>query len=204
MIYLYAEVLANIRQANFYASLQTQKNEHTRIDIASDKKTVTVSHDGEIASIYLPTEISGTAQVDIPIDRGKEMAARLELANIMDMPAQVETAFGSEGPWSAKDLSPTTRIRCRNCNVDLLRLETLLDIKDLPSENWAEMMDLWHCHKPQDAHTEDGEDLAQAANSKGYGSHTKLKASPGTALVDTASFLLAESSWTNIQVGQVL
>jgi ubiquitin-protein ligase E3 D len=200
IIYLYAEVLANIRQANLYASLETHKNEHTTINIASDKKTITVSHDGETASLYLPTEIKGTAEISIPVDRGKEMSVRLELADIKNMPS-VETDAINEGPWSASDLTSDTQLRCRTCEVELLTNESPLIFKDLPSEHWAEMMDIWHCHRPQDAVPGQEKDVEDAADSKGYGSATKLKAISGVAFVDIASFLFAAQSCRNIQVG---
>jgi ubiquitin-protein ligase E3 D len=198
IIYLYAEVLANIRQANLYASLKTEKNEHTTINIASDKKTITVTHDGETASIYLPTEIGGTAEVSIPVDRGKDMSLRLELADIKNMPA-FEDVLGNEEPWSAKDLGPNTLIRCRACKAELLTNELPLDFKDLPSGNWAEMMDFWHCHRPHDAGP--CQEDAMTAHSKGYGSSAKLKAAPGIAFLDSGSFLFAEQSCRNIEVG---
>lgn len=198
MIYLYAEVLANIRQANIYASLETHKNEHTKIDIASDKKTITVSHDGESASIYLPTEISGTAEVNIPIDRGKEMSVRLELAEIKNMPP-VENTVGHEEPWAANDLSSNTRLQCQACKAELLANEVPLQFKDLPSEHWADMMDYWHCHRPQNPTATQGKDAEEAADSKGYGSSTKLRATPSVAFVDTAYFLFAEQCCRNVQ-----
>lgn len=198
-IYLYAEVLANIRQANLYASLETQKNEYTHIDVASDKKTITVSHDGETARIYLPTEIGGTAAVSIPDDRCKEMSLRLELADIENMPS-VENTLGNEGPWLAKHLSPNTQLRCRVCHAELLTNEIPLVFKDLPSEHWAEMMDIWHCHRPQEIDPIHRDCAEKAADSKGYGASTRLKAAPGIAFVDIASFLFAEQSCRNVQV----
>lgn len=203
IIYLYAEVLANIRQANLYASLETDKNEHTTIDIASDKKTITVSHDGETASIYLPTEIGGTAEVNIPVDRAKDLSVRLELADIMNMPS-VKDTVGNEGPWSANDLSPNTQLQCRICTAELLTNETPLGFRDLPSEHWAEMMDFWHCHRPHDGEPSQETDAAEAAGSKGYGSASKLKAAPGVAFIDTVSFLFSEQDCRNIQVGSTL
>jgi ubiquitin-protein ligase E3 D len=203
MIYLYAEVLANIRQANFYASLETHKNEHTTITIASDKKTITVSHDGETASVYLPTEIGGSAEVNIPIDRGKEISVRLELADIMTLPS-VQDVISSEGPWSAKDLSPTSQIQCRACHTQLLTNEVPMGFKDLPSDHWAEMMDLWHCHKPHDAEQNHSKDVEKAAKAKGYSSSNRLKATRGVVFVDAASFLIAEQSCRDIEVGSVV
>jgi ubiquitin-protein ligase E3 D len=202
-IYLYVEVLTNIRQANFYASLETQKNEGTHIDIASDKKTITVTHDGESASIYLPTEISGTAAVSIPIDRGKEMSIRLELADIKNMPT-VENGSGDGAPWSANDLSPNTQLRCRVCKAEILTNELPMDFKALPSEHWAEMMDIWHCHRPAEEEPNHEKAEKEAADLKGYGSSTKVKAAAGIAFVDTTSFLLAEQSCRNVEVGPAL
>lgn len=202
-IYLYAEVLANIRQANFYASLKTHKNEHTNINIASDRKTITVSHDGETASIYLPTDIGGTAKVNIPVDRGKEMSIRLELADIMTMPP-VQDALSSEGPWSAKDLGLNSQLRCRACHTQLLNNEVPMEFKDLPSDHWAEMMDFWHCHKPHNAKQDQVQHADEAAKAKGYGSSNRLEATPGVAFVDTASILLAEQSCRNIEVRSII
>ena len=208
-IYLYAEVLANIQQANLYASLSTNKNEDTKIDISSDRKTVTVRHDGETASIYLPTAISGDAQVTVPINRGKEIALRLQLAELTTLPLR-ETNVGDDGPWSAKSLTPNARIRCRVCHTELLTNEVPLVYKDLPSDHWAEMMDLWHCHRPHDLDhgdergSDDANDAFKAAATKGYGASSRLKASVGVALVSPFSILLAEQSCRNVQVSRIV
>ncbi|KAF4989583.1 hypothetical protein FGRMN_9045 [Fusarium graminum] len=58
----------------------------------------------------------------------------------------------------------------------------------LPSENWAEMMEFWHCHKPHDHEHQDPESLA----SKGYGANHAISAQQGTGFVDLTSFLFSE------------
>lgn len=58
--------------------------------------------------------------------------------------------------WSCKDLSQTPKIGrhhkfrfvCKNCNSELID-SSQYDFKDMPSEQWYEMMDFWHCHKPE-------------------------------------------------------
>jgi ubiquitin-protein ligase E3 D len=203
-IHLHAEILPNIRQANLYASLNSPRNEHTRIEIGSDKKTVTVSHKEHSASVYLSTEINGLTQLDDPTGSDRELSARLALAHTVDLSSQSEISIGNGAPWSAKDLGPTARIRCRSCSVEVLLPNVRLQYKDLPSEHWAEMMELWHCHRPHDHTPQDTHETADcAANSKGYGSLTKLTASADTVYVDISTFLLAESSCTNIQVGSL-
>ncbi|SSD58648.1 uncharacterized protein SCODWIG_00409 [Saccharomycodes ludwigii] len=39
---------------------------------------------------------------------------------------------------------------CNNCQEKVLDSIYYDKIYDLPSENWTELMDLWHCHKPDE------------------------------------------------------
>lgn len=59
-------------------------------------------------------------------------------------------------PWSASDLSKEVRpfkFNC-NCGSEIIYSERIKQWKSLPSENWAEMMDFWHCHKPNTGRNE--------------------------------------------------
>jgi hypothetical protein len=110
-------------------------------------------------------------------------------------------------PWTAKDMSPHSVLHCRSCSREILgRLQqeepSSRAWKDLPSGNWAEMMDFWHCHKP-DVHVDEKDQQKatddQNASVKGYGASNQVVALPGTVLVDVASFLVAESDCYNIK-----
>jgi hypothetical protein len=105
-------------------------------------------------------------------------------------------------PWTAADMSPSTKLRCRGCENVVLDMPRCADgsentgpagwtWKDLPSGNWAEMMDFWHCHKPDppEGHGH-GED--PNAQTKGYGAANQVVATAGTVLVDVATFLVSE------------
>lgn len=155
-IYLYAEVLTNIRQVTLYASLQTTKNKETKIDLSSDKKVITVHHDGESSSIYLPTQISGTAAITIPAERAKELSVRLEIEDVSELRPADEDLRGVEVPWSADGLTSETSMFCKACQSSILGPGRVKVWKDMPSENWAEMMDFWHCHKPHEEGAEHG------------------------------------------------
>jgi hypothetical protein len=123
-------------------------------------------------------------------------------------------------PWTAVEMSHLTRIRCRECATPFLlspanhedqnehsKASTVGWVwKDLPSGNWAEMMDFWHCHKPDphEGHEKDEKDVAlqiedQHAHTKGYGADSQVVAIPGTVLIDVATFLLAESDCTALK-----
>lgn len=53
-------------------------------------------------------------------------------------------------PWTATDLRAEPgkfSLRCQ-CDSKIVNSPSIFEWKALPSENWAEMMDFWHCHKP--------------------------------------------------------
>lgn len=55
-------------------------------------------------------------------------------------------------PWSAREFSTHSEsvdIACAQCGQILVTHNPSRNWKQLPSENWAEMMDFWHCHKPE-------------------------------------------------------
>lgn len=199
-IFLYAEVLTNIRQVTLYASLETAvTTEETVLHIVSDKKRVTVREGDVVSGIYLPTEISGTADVTIASGKKKEISVRLEIGDTSELLPRDDVVTAIEVPWSAGDLSAGTAIQCKKCQALILQAGKLSAWKDLPSENWAEMMDFWHCHKP---HEDDSKE--DAAGAKGYSSTSQLAVSPGTGLIDTVSFLLHRSDCTGLQVSILL
>ncbi|EXJ78012.1 hypothetical protein A1O3_09171 [Capronia epimyces CBS 606.96] len=193
-IYLYAEALTHIRQLTLHASLQTEKNEHTKILLSSDKKIITALHDGQSASIYLPTQISGTAHVTFPIDKKTEISARLQIDDLGQLKPDIDESGGIEVPWTAGALTANTAIRCKDCGADVLQAGRVTVWKDLPSEHWAELMDFWFCHKPHDNSTHE-----HAAESKGFSPTSKFTATPRVGLVDAVSFLLHEEDCPNVQ-----
>ena len=197
-IYLYAEILANIGQVSLYASLQTAKNDETRIDISSDRRMITVSHDGDRASIFLPTGIGGNAEVTIPAEKKLDLSLRLELEDLAGLPSLNELKSRNDYPWLAEDLQVETSLRCKKCEVEIIKPGDITIWKDLPSEGWAEMMDLWHCHKPHDEQADSNS--AEAASGKGYAPSSRISAAPQTGLLDVSSFLFDSQDCHNIQV----
>ncbi len=82
--YLYAEFLSNIRQVTLYASLESYNNNETKVQLSSDRKSISLSHDGETASILLPNEIAGNAQLTIPTHRAIDLSFRLQVAEAVE------------------------------------------------------------------------------------------------------------------------
>ena len=135
-------------------------------------------------------------------------------------------------PWPATALQPGGPVHCRGCGGEVVAPGTVGGWKDLPSENWAEMMEFWHCHKPGDhghdhghGHGDDqhhrnqreGADAVagngvrgapkadeQSLASRGYGANSVISAQKSVGFVDLTSFLFAEEDCTSVMVSLVL
>ena len=198
-IILYAEALTHIRQLTLHASLQTEKNEDTKILLSSDKKIITALHDGESSSIYLPTQISGTAHVTFPIEKRTEISTRLQIDGLGQVDAAKEESHRIEVPWSAVSLQDDSSLYCNQCDACILPAAKTIIWKDLPSENWAELMDFWFCHKPHD----NGQDSdTTVAKTKSFPASTKVAPSPGVGLVDIVSLHLHGEDCINVEVSR--
>lgn len=180
-------------------------------------------------TIKLPARVSDAARRGLKIDRQNQQGSennqvddggRRELSFRMPLDKTLEES-GSESclngemmddyvPWTASDMAPSAKVRCKECcNIFLDKPtphgDTETDLpgwtwKDLPSGNWAEMMDFWHCHKP-DPPKRAGRHDAEDANTqvKGYAAANRVVAIPGTVLVDVATFLVAGSDCLGLE-----
>jgi hypothetical protein len=69
------------------------------------------------------------------------------------------------------------------------------------------MMDIWHCHKPDPPKDEPSDEVVaefrevnpRNETEKGYGAANRVVCSPGTVLIDIASFVFAESDCRGVQ-----
>lgn len=195
-IYLYAELLTHIRTLTLHASLQTAKQEGTKVDVSTDKKVISVTHDGETEHLYLPTQIKGDASITFPLQRSTDISARVQIEDEHEWKCSVSNEV--EAPWMAPDLDGSTELLCRNCNACVLESGKVNTWKNLPSVHWAELMDMWFCHKPHvHGHDED------AAAAKGFSAESRLAVAPGTGMTDLISVVLHENDCTNVKVSNL-
>jgi len=211
-IHLYAELLNHIRTVTLVASLETEQNEETRIELSQDGQIIHVTHEGETASLSLPARLigGGTAAITLPPIPSRDITLRLRLEE--KEPGLLMLHGSSENvlPWSASTVS--NNIACGHCGSRLLK--SLSEWKDLPREDWAEMMEFWHCHKPHEqkspeahteqqspeAHTEQELPEAHTERQQGYAAHEKLCARPGVGLVGPTHFVLSAEDTMNVAV----
>ena len=203
-IHLYAEHLQNIRTLSVQASLATASNKETKATLSADRDSLTLSHEGRSATIQLPVSLGHSdAILTIPASPNKDLSFRL---TVEEKPGAVGVLGDSTQtsdviiPWMASDLAPKTGISCAKCGEPLMT-GNVQQWKDLPSEGWADMMDFWHCHKPDVPHDDDhGADNA----GRGFAANSKLVAQEGAGLVGPTDFLFATSNCSGVQVGKIL
>jgi hypothetical protein len=232
-LYLHAEFLPNIRQITLYVSIPGNAafdGIRPEVRFSQSRKAVTVSlpkpFQDVSETIKLPARVSDasgralqTSTGPAPEAGGKsyDFSLRMQVDANDEVLAPRDELIDDFVPWTAEGMSPSTRIRCRECSQNFLNHSPASEIsdkiddkgwiwKDLPSGNWAEMMDFWHCHKPDphEGHEQDEKDAAiqiedQMAQAKGYGADNQVVAIPGTVLVDVATFLLTESDCTGLE-----
>ena len=201
-IHLYAEHLVNIRTLSIQASLSTVCNKATRATLSADGSALTLAHEGEVAVIHLPIKVPGghnDATLTIPAAPTKDLGFRVSLqdkssSNGLLTDASLE--HDNVVPWPAPAMTAETAIACKACNTELVNRGQVRVWKDLPSENWAEMMDFWHCHRPDVPHDHD-----HKTPLKGYSATSKLALQSGVGMVDPTDFVLIPEDCSNIKVG---
>lgn len=230
---LYAELLPNINQVTLYAyspiptpdSADVSSSSGERncsVSLSQCRRTVTVSSERSAEYLDLPTRVAEGSHtlLDTLAQHGKFTLKskeplfrfRADTEHNKTVHQSYETDVGISTPWTAKHMCPRTRLRCRKCHTGFLNFPDRNDVhvqwKDLPSADWAEMMDLWHCHKPDDhehAHKHSKGSSGSQINSendvvKGYGAANKLVCSRGVVLVDAPSFLVTEGDVTGLEI----
>jgi hypothetical protein len=198
---LYAELLANIRQISLATSLPSPCDASTQVTLSADRSTVELRHGSRNHSLTLPAKVAlgGTL---LPIqDKQKGTAAlswRLPLDASSLSPSHQANVYYT--PWSATDLDPSSGVACRHCGTAVVHAGAITAWKDLPSENWAEMMEFWHCHKPDHHHGEAGKADEESLAARGYGAASTISAQQGVGFVDLTTLLFAETDCSNVTV----
>jgi hypothetical protein len=203
-IQIYAELLLHIGTISIIITLHSLSTEATTATLSADRNSLTVTHDGYSASIKLPTRIQNrsTASLELPATPAKELTLRLVI-EAEDIPnaglIRSEDMLSANGgiPWMASQMAQIGGdLACRHCKQSLLRYGSIKSWKDLPSDNWAEMMDLWHCHKPKE------DQKQESGKAKGYSASRSLTVHPSSGFVSSSYFLVAPDDCTNWKVSQ--
>lgn len=193
---LYAELLLNIRQVTVFATLLSPSTDSTKSELSADGRHLSILHDGARTTLELPCQVT-VVEVLRPTPNHKELSFRLSIADGVRASVSHGESEEQTSVWPASALSAETQVACQSCR-NIVAKDKISAWKDLPSENWAEMMDFWHCHKPD---ITEAANVASEGSAKGYAAFNALEPRPGAALVDTLHIHIATNDCTGIEVG---
>lgn len=215
---IYAELLLNIRQIAIYISFPAEKTaaessenkaEPTEctLQLADSGDSISLCYGGRTLNFNLPARVAPSFASMLqshelptwPCREAQTVSFRVP-ASLPSHVTGIKEDLSMGHAWSARDMDISARICCRNCHHELVhsridltddaKLPKALCWKDLPSADWAELMELWHCHKPDEPHGEHEHDVN--GNVKGYGASNQVVCNPGDVLVDVTSFYASE------------
>lgn len=194
--HFYAELLINVRIISVSLRVKEALVEDVEVSLNDDGASATLGVQEDSCSVRLPARVASIhpRSFKLKATGAREASARLPLDEAWSRMDDDETTI----PWASVALQDVECAHCVNCNRNIIKPGVISAWKDLPSENWAEMMDFWHCHKP-DVPKLNGSD--DQSHGRGYSASSKLIARVGTALVDVDQFLFSERDVSNVTVG---
>lgn len=196
-ILIYAELLLNIRHVTVFVILPSDPGPDSAASLSPDRRSIVITHQGEKQGLQLPCQVAAIAASDFPLTKLKELSFRLQVAVDLDLSqTQRPSSEYKDAPWAASSMTSESRVACRSCKNALVK-ESIPVWKDLPSEDWAEMMDFWHCHKPS---TDDAHSISTHELTKGYAASNRLAPSRGVGFVDISYILLFKNDCIGLQV----
>ena len=192
---LYAEFLLNISQVTIFATLDLKGKDVDTAHFFSDRKRIEITYAGEKAAITYPNGISGTAVVHLPIKAAAQVSLRLEITEKGDPYWKNSLETLNASPWAAHAFSEKTIIACGGCKTIICEAGRVRAWKDLPRGDWAETIDLWHCHKPtEDIHSHSTE------KAKTFENAASLAPRTGTAFIDSSNIILSHEDAEHLKV----
>lgn len=194
-ISIYAELLPNIRQVSVGAAFPSPADATTSAEVVDGGRCLRISHHGRAETVELPATATASAALAVPRSTGSDLGWRLPVSTA-EASALRSAPEGQAVPWTSVDVKPGSSISCRECGAVLVPSGQIKTWKDLPSENWAEIMEFWHCHKPHDHGGHEDKGLAD----RGYGANNTITARPRVGLVEVTLFMLCEVDCDNLLV----
>lgn len=193
---IYAELLPSIRQVSVAASLPLEPGAATNAQVFAEGHRIGIRHGRTAKDLLLPARVAAPPLLPIPNSPTRSLSWRLPLATSHLPPGRLGLDHYPTPPWSSGDLEPGSPVTCRGCGNAILPSGVISVWKDLPSDNWAEMMEFWHCHKPEPHEHQTHEHLAN----RGYGANAGISAQTAVGFIDIMSLLFAESDTTGLKV----
>ncbi|KAK6336354.1 hypothetical protein TWF696_001915 [Orbilia brochopaga] len=187
----FCELLSNIKQVSVSIDSQDDSSHRqpTAVTLHPSRRALNVTFGTETSHIILPTQVDCPSKTLAPAASYRLPALQFSSSSS----STLESLTASRPvPWDAATLRPDVSIHCAVCATRIVPAQRIQIWKNLPSEAWADLMDLWHCHKPHDekGHSNDGGGK--------YASVGRIAAEQAVGLVDPMYFLLCKDDCESV------
>ncbi|KAL6928879.1 hypothetical protein ACO0SA_002209 [Hanseniaspora valbyensis] len=153
---IFVELLSNIGVVQVQTNgeiISVTNNDKFKSDIGNQ---ITIAYNGQSKIYKLPFEVvlnedvAKNLKVNNKTLRCKYLINRLVKPDIDDLITKRDSYSKSQLTKALEnDGNGFLTANCFNCLVELFRIDkNFPKMLELPDENWREMMELWHCHKP--------------------------------------------------------
>ena len=143
-------------------------------------------------SIIIPINVSKSNNFDILPSSNGFTCIRIKINTI---PITHDDNIYDKYKWNNKQLNKilnestnNSSFNCISCNSKLINFNKIKKFLPMPSELWYEMLDYWHCHKPN-------EEDKSSNNSKILKKFNSLKPITNGIIIGTYYFIINPSDW---------
>ena len=215
--WLYAELFLYVRIVTVHASLSTPDSEqNAAVEITADGQSIILFHQNERVSIELPTPVSLqglSTSLKLFSKEGNQFTLRLNVEDGLtkktsaltnDRGSLMSVRSENPAPWTSRTMrNDRCKISCARCDSDIQSMGKVRVWLDMPNENWADLMEFWHCHKPAEHRelSQVPENVRdQTHEGEEYFAGNGLHASQGKGFIGTSYFLLHEDDCSGAKV----
>ncbi|CAI4034539.1 hypothetical protein SMKI_10G3320 [Saccharomyces mikatae IFO 1815] len=168
-----------------------------QVEIRCLKSTLlSISDDeGQVEDISLPVEVKESVNISSKFknrDKSLEWILKLKSKPSKDYDSSIMSL--PDGKWTKEDLHLDSdfSIECLNCKQQIISRYNCQVVNDMPSEFWFELMDYWHCHKPD----------VKKGKSASYTNFETLKPSRNEILIGSSYFQGTPATLENVIIGK--
>ena len=221
---LYAELFLHIRVITIHASLSSpDSGKKPTIAIVEDGRSISLVHVDEKLSIPLPTRVhpkNPTTTLAQVSKCGNEYTIRLKLEDELtkeesnscfNTESIIDVGFGNLAPWTSHCMKNSdSKIMCAQCGSIIQPAGKVKNWLDLPNDDWAELMEFWHCNKPSKNPQLKGRYEKQFSTDNRKFKRTehftgnKICVSQGKGFIGTLYFLLHKDDCTGVKVREYI
>lgn len=187
----YCDYHENIRAIHLSVTLPSAPDELTSLDIY-DRKTLRLRHAFRSYTIALPASVDPTRPLEVK-GTGLTLNCRVSADPIVRSDGSISLPLSS--PEALQE-----DVLCSACGTCMILASRGLTWHRMPSENWAEMMDSWHCHRGVSDHHYNEHHDQYTLPDHIVSAAERIRARPGRGLIGLSYLLIHPSDTQNIKV----